>query len=170
MNIISKKYNIKILILVCMIFASLFINNGCKEVNNVTGVEKISVSNHMKDSKIEMAKKLLADFKVYYNQFNNDFEDKYPQLMAFDRIVGLLGVYKEYLGNNDLIYVKEKSKYIDTNLWCSPAYFGYSKSGLHFIAFKALNLKNSYLYKNTIDDRGTFFLSSFLFHTYVKIF
>lgn len=106
-----------------------------------------------------IARKLLDDFHRFYNNMPKDdmkFENTghtykrvsgtdYSKIMAADRSVALLGVYRKYISQEDAELIESKQKEIN-NLEMSLVQYGYTESGLHFMTLQTQNTKFSLEY------------------------
>lgn len=109
-------------------------------------------------ARADIAEKLLNDFKVYVEK-----NPTYLNLvLASDKANGILNVYKEFLKYDDIQWVSQKHEQIKRSLNFSTVYFGYSRSGLHFIALVQPQLSHNYDYKEVtnsirgLEDETTF--------------
>ncbi len=96
----------------------------------------------------EIAKKLYKEFIEYSDMYANDDKvflkknyirgsdntSAYDAVMAIDRATGILGVYKPYFTDEEIVKVNSRYKKIQDEFGNGfPIYYGYSKAGLHFI-------------------------------------
>jgi hypothetical protein len=150
----KTRRNIALLILITILLA---LNNSCSAFDK---------------ARIDIAEKLLRDFKVYVEK-----NPTYLNLvLASDKANGILSVYKVYLKRDDVQWVSRKYEQIQRSLNFSTVYFGYSRSGLHFIAMAQPQMRHNYDYEEVMNSiRGledeTVFLSeiSFLSERYYAI-
>ena len=109
--------------------------------------------------KDNVAKKLLFDFQVYSNR-NPTY---YNLVMASDKAIGILGIYRDNFNKNDLTFVSKKYSEIKESLDFSTIYFGYSKSGLHFIALAQPKMSHNFDFSEVMNQiRGDENETSFL--------
>ncbi|MBU5451502.1 hypothetical protein [Acetivibrio sp. MSJd-27] len=167
----------------------LFIS-GCnvKKISNdeqkLVNDRQNTVVNNSEDCswKNDVAQKLFIEFcEFYQNMSEDDFvnlEDKnnrvtynqqngriaYNRIMAADRATALLGVYKNYLSKEDLMFVESKKDEINNGMFAnSRIHFGYTFSGLHIIALCEGLTNNSLMYEGACDkirnlkDESSFF-------------
>ena len=111
-----------------------------------------------------IAKKLLFEFKTYANK-----EPTYYNLViASDKAIGILGCYKNYLDSKDIAWVFKKYSQIKKSLDFSTIYFGYSKSGFHFIALAQPQMNHNFDYTDSMNkisgfETETSFLADILY-------
>jgi len=109
--------------------------------------------------KDNVAKKLLFDFQVYSNK-NPTY---YNLVMASDKAIGILGIYRANFNKNDLDLVSKRYSEIKKSLDFSTVYFGYSKSGLHFIALTQPQMSHNFDFSEVMNQiRGDENETSFL--------
>jgi hypothetical protein len=111
----------------------------------------------LKDS---VAKKLLLDFQVYSNK-NPTY---YNLVMASDKAIGILGIYRANFNESELALVSKKYSEIKGSLDFSTVYFGYSKSGLHFIVLAQPQMTHNFDFSEAMnkireDESETNFLN-----------
>lgn len=142
MIILKMARNIILLLIILIILGS---NCSCSSIDK---------------ARAEIAEKLLKDFKVYIEK-----KPTYHNLvLASDKANGILGIYKDFLKQEDIQWVSQKHEQIKRSLHFSTVYFGYSRSGLYFIALAQPQLSHNYDYEEVMNSiRGledeTVFLS-----------
>lgn len=130
--------------------------------------------------KYEVAEKLYEEFCYFYKNRNKDMSNdkyyvnygkpvqnhvytNYNIIMAADRAQGVL-VYKNYLSEDKVSYVLEKSYELNEKIdWTDRVCFGYSKTGMHYIAIMYNHTSNSYYSSPMCDKiRGDYYESNFM--------
>lgn len=122
-----------------------------------------------RDPKSVVANKLLNDYKSIINLMKTE-PTTYNLIRALDKANGLLGVYRDYLKNEDLVWVQKNYEALKNTLGSfSTIYFGYSKSGLHIIALAQPLMSHNFNYKEVANKiRGDNKETDFLSEIYLK--
>ena len=172
-------------------FLSILIFSGCciiddnNAIQNHETYEMNSESSEQyfdSSSKEKVAQKMYVEFCQYYNNMEEDDfityidpkeradynlshnKTAYNRIMAADRATALLGVYKDFISDEQLTFVSSKKDEINDGFFAdSRVLFGYTASGLHFVALYRGITNNSMLYEGTcnkirrLNDESTFF-------------
>ena len=111
--------------------------------------------------KYEVAERLYKEFCYFYEHRNDDMSNdeyyvdygepvqyhsyvNYNLVMAADRAAGV-GVYKDYLSTDKVEYVRSKCEEIDSKIGSMEMlHFGYTKTGLHYLAILFIGTTNSF--------------------------
>ena len=119
--------------------------------------------------KYDVAERLYEEFCHFYEYRNADMSNdeyyvnygeplrqhtyaNYNVIMAADRAEGVI-VYQNYLSEDKVSYVLEKSDELNKKLdWCDKVCFGYSKTGMHYIAIMYNHVTNSH-YSSPMCDK-----------------
>ncbi|MEE1042803.1 MAG: hypothetical protein UH854_02450 [Clostridia bacterium] len=119
--------------------------------------------------KYEVAERLYDEFFYFYEHRNDDMSKdeyyinygepiqqhtytNYNVIMAADRAEGVR-VYQNYLTEDKISHVMEKNEELNEKLdWCDRVCFGYSETGMHYIAIMYNHITNSY-YSSPMCDK-----------------
>ncbi len=130
--------------------------------------------------KYEVAERLYEEFCYFYEHRNDDMSNdeyyvnygkplrqhtytNYNVIMAADRAEGVI-VYQNYLSEDKISYVLGKSDELNEKLdWSDRICFGYSKTGMHYVAIMYNHITNSYYSSPMCDKvRGDYNESDFM--------
>ena len=119
--------------------------------------------------KYEVAERLYDEFCYFYGHRNDDMSNdkyyvdyeepvqyhsytNYNLMMATDRATGI-AVYKDYLSPDKVEYVRSKCEEINSKIGSMEMlHFGYTESGLHYIAILFIGTTNSF-YSRPLCDK-----------------